>query len=395
MSYDLILRHARVIDPSQGIDTVADVAVAGGRIAAVGPGLAAPPECPARDLSGLYLCPGLVDLHGHWYEGSAYGIDPAICLNHGVTTAVDAGTTGFVNFEEFRRTRIENAPLRVLAFLNIAATGIPTPLAGELEDLRYARPVETAEMLGCHPAVLVGVKVRIGSAMSGSNGGAALGRALEAAAGRRAPVMVHISRGAETPEILRRLRPGDILTHCYQGRGSGLLLEDLLLPEAREARANGVVFDVGHGCGSFSWSTARKAFEHFFYPDTISTDLHRYSVERFAFDLPTVMSKFLHLGMSLVDVVRKATCAPARVLGRESEIGTLRPGAAADLLVFSLDEGEFLLEDTHLRTAKTARRITPRLVMKDGKWVEPAAVRLRPLHGCDHEVFRHIEQTAY
>jgi dihydroorotase len=394
MSYDLILRHARVLDPSQGIDAVADVAVAGGRIAAVGPQLEASPECPERDLSGLYLCPGLVDLHGHWYEGSAFGIDPAICLNHGVTTVVDAGTTGFVNFEEFRRTRIENAPLRVLAFLNIAATGIPTTLAGELEDLRYARPMETAELLGCHPAVLVGVKVRIGSAMSGSNGLAALGLALEAAASQRTPVMVHISRGAETPEILRRLRPRDILTHCYQGRGDGLLLEDLILPEAREARANGVVFDVGHGCGSFSFDVARKAFEHFFYPDTISTDLHRYSVERFCFDLPTVMSKFLHLGMPLADVIAKTTCVPARVLGREGEIGTLRPGAQADLLVFSLDEGEFLLEDTHLQTAQAARRITPRLVMKDGKWVEPAAVRLRPLYGCDYEVFRRIEETA-
>lgn len=137
----------------------------------------------------------------------------------------------------------------------------------------------------------------------------------------------------------RKLRERDILTHCFQGRGDGLLCDGHLLPEALAARASGVVFDVGHGCGSFSLDTARRAFEHHFYPDTISTDLHRFSIERWCIDMPTTMAKFLHLGMPLKDIILKTTWAPAKAIGRDHEIGTLRPGSAADIFVFSVQEG--------------------------------------------------------
>jgi dihydroorotase len=391
---DLILRHAHVIDPSQEIGRILYVCSGGSKIAAVGESLAATAGCRELDLRGKYLCPGLVDLHGHWYEGSAWGIDPNICLNHGVTTAVDAGTCGFVNFGEFRRNRIETAAVQVLAFVNICANGIPTALVGELEDLRYARPRETAAMIEANPAITVGVKLREGT-MTGTHGKEALTLALEAADSVRLPLMVHVSQGADTPAILRRLRAGDILTHCFQGRGDGLLEAGEMIPEALEARKNGVQFDVGHGYGSFRWETAKRAFEHFFFPDTISTDLHRYSVARFAMDMPTTMSKFLHLGMALRDVVLKTTWAPAQAIGRHDELGTLRIGSVADLFVFDVEEGEFALEDTHLQVEKAGRRIRPQLTVKSGKVVECGSqqVCLRPLYLCDQEIFQLIERN--
>jgi dihydroorotase len=394
MKYDLILRSAHVIDPSQELDGVCDVAIKDGLIAKVGPALEASPDTPQQEFGEMYLAPGLVDLHGHWYEGSAFGVDPNRCTEHGVTTVVDAGTTGFINFEEFRRNCIEPARVRVLAFLNIAATGILTPMTGELLDLRIVRPKETAEVLLDHQQSLVGIKVRLG-AMSANHAIEALDRALEAAEAARAPLMVHISKTAPTRDILDKLRPGDILTHCFQGRGDGLLPDGGMLPQAIEARERGVVFDVGHGCGSFSWNTAKAAFEQFFFPDTISTDLHRFSIERWCIDMPTTMSKFLHLGMSLKDVVSKTTWMPARALRREAEIGTLQPGAVADLFTFSIEEGEFPLEDTHMKVVMADRMIRVNRVMKAGRWVDTRDARpLRKLRDCDYEVFRTLEESA-
>jgi dihydroorotase len=243
----------------------------------------------------------------------------------------------------------------------------------------------------------VGVKIREGT-MTGRHGIEAMEKAVEAAGSASLPVMVHITKGADTRQILRKLRPGDIVTHCFQGRGDGILSQPdhRLLPEVTAARKDGVLFDVGHGAGAFSWDTARRAFEYSFYPDTISTDLHRYSVERFAFDMPSVMSKFLHMGMPLTDVILKSTWAPAMALGRGEELGTLKKGGAADIFVFELQEGSFPLEDTHLRTEAASRRIKPFLTIKDGISVEPGSyrVRLRELYECDHDLFRFIEQTA-
>lgn len=392
VAYDLVLRGARVIDPVQGLNAVLDVGVRGGVIAGLGPALEAAPGTPERDLRGATVCPGLIDLHGHWYEASAWGIDPDLALLRGSTTVVDAGTTGCINFADFRDGACAASRVRVLAFVNIAACGIPTSFAGELEDARYARPRETVAVLEENPAVAIGIKVRMkeGHSLAGFDA------ALEAATETRRPLMVHIGKGAATPQILRRLRAGDIVTHCFEGRGDGIVTGGRLIPEALEARRQGVVFDVGHGCGSFSWEVARRAFEHAFFPDTISTDLHRYSVERWAFDMPATMTKFLHLGMALDEVILKSTAVPARALGRGGALGTLRLGAQADLFAFTLEEGEFPLEDTHLKTEVARRRIKPLFTMKAGAITEPQPVagRLRKLREFDYDLLRSIEESA-
>jgi dihydroorotase len=396
MKYDLLLRQGHVIDPSQAINGILDVGIQGNKIEDVGAGLDVDESTEVLDLNGKFVCPGLVDLHGHWYEGSIYGVDPDICLNHGVTTVVDAGTSGFINFPYFRKHTIDLASVRILAFLHISCLGLHAPFAEELRDLRYARPKETADVIEKNRDVAVGVKIRQGQ-MTAEHGIEALERAIEAAEEVSLPLMVHISKGAKVPEIMERLRPGDILTHCFQGRGDGIMLPlaGPILPEILEARKRGVIFDVGHGCGSFSWETARKAFELFFYPDTISTDLHRYCVgDPFRVDLLNTMSKFLLLGMALEDVISKTTFNPAKVLHRESEIGTLRTGAIADVLVFEEEEGEFEFLDTHFRVLKGKRKLKPVQVIREGKMFKPGSypTRLRTLYESDYEVFRALRE---
>jgi len=292
----LLITGGRVIDPAQGIDRRLDVVVRDGRIAelrdpeaasappptaaptptaAAGPTAAAAPDATTIDATGALVVPGLIDLHGHFYEGSPFGIDARVNLRGGVTTAVDAGSAGYANFGEFRRYGIAAAPVRLLAFLHIAAAGLPTTVIGELEDIRHARPAETEAVVRANRDVIVGVKVRTGTGGSGGNTDAALAAALRAAEGAGVRVMAHISVGSEVGSIVSRLRPGDIVTHCFTGGGSALFDSSTgrLLPEVLEGRRRGVRFDVGHGCGSFSWAVARRALEQDFPPDTAGTSL--------------------------------------------------------------------------------------------------------------------------
>jgi dihydroorotase len=389
--FDLLIRNGHIIDPSQDVDGIADLGIADGRVQATGTHLDPGGYKEVYDASGTYICPGLVDLHGHWYEGGLYGINAEIGLNHGVTTAVDAGTTGFANFPEFRRTAIQTSRTGILAFIHISFMGLHGPFAEELLDLRYARPVETAMVAMANPDVAVGVKVRLG-AMTGSHGNLALELALEAAREAGMPVMAHVSAGADERYVLDHLRSGDILTHCFHGRTNRMVAAapDGFIPELKLARERGVIFDIGHGCGSFAWETAQRAFEHHFWPDTISTDLHRYSVdEPWLVTMPQVMSKFLCLGMSLRDVIAKSTSSPAAVLGRSHELGSLRPGAVADLLQFRLREGSFTFTDTHRISRRGERLIEPLLTVRKGVAYKAGTVHapLRPVYPCDSVVF--------
>jgi dihydroorotase len=374
------------VDPANGVDGTFDLVLEDGVVSAVVEAGSA--DGAAEDVSGLLVLPGLVDLHGHWWEGSPYGLDPAINLAGGVTTAVDAGTAGFSTFAVFRRLAIGPAPVRVLAFLHVAAAGLVSTLAGELEDIRYARPRETAAIAEANRDVVVGIKVRIGSGACGRHGSAALSAALEAAELAGLPLMSHIAEGADVVDVLRRLRPGDIVTHALTASGEGIRSSGGdLLPEVHAARRRGVLFDVGHGCGSFSWATARAALAEGMAPDTISTDLHRYSVERPVVDLPLTMSKLLHLGMPLAEVVRAVTERPALAIGR-ADLGILTPGVPADVTVLRLDDERTELADSHGVRETVERVLRPVLTVVGGEIhrARDVSVPLRPYLDADREV---------
>lgn len=386
----LTLRGGRVIDPGQGVDGSFDLTIEDGRIVSLEPPGALPPRPDERveDVAGLLVVPGLIDLHGHWYEGSPYGLDTRANLRGGVTTAVDAGTAGFSNFGEFRRHTIDGAPVRVLAFVHVAAGGLVTTVVGELEDVRYARPRETAAIVREHRDVVVGVKVRLGTGACGDNVEAALDAALDAARLAGTPIMAHIAEGADVRAALTRLRPGDIVTHAFTASGPGILGEDSrLLAEAHDARRRGVRFDVGHGCGSFSWRTATQALAEGLGPDAISTDLHRFSLERPVVDLPTTMSRYLALGLSLSEVVAATTSSPASILGRPG-LGSLRPGGPADVSVLRLDATPIELADAEGVRRTVRSRLVPVLTVAGGTIHRAADVefRLRPYLDADREV---------
>jgi dihydroorotase len=311
---------------------------------------------------------------------------------------VDAGTAGFANFPDFHRTAIQTNRARIFAFVHISFLGLQAPFSEELLDLRNARPVETAMVVGQYPDVAVGVKVRLGS-MTANHGNQALDLALEAAREAKVPLMTHISSGADEYYVLNRLRPGDILTHCFHGRDNHMVADtpEGFIPELKIARDRGVIFDVGHGAGSFSWQTARRAFEYHFWPDTISTDLHRYSVtEPWSVTLPQVMSKFLALGMPLADVITKTTIAPAKALGRDREIGSLRPGTVADLFQFRIRNGSYTFTDTHLNPYRGERLIEPLLTVRAGTPYRPGdiSVTMRQLYPCDQMVFDKVRSSS-
>lgn len=385
---DLVLRGGHVLDPASGVDADLDVVIRGGTIAelrAPTSGAAGGAGADLRDVSGCVVTPGFIDLHGHWYEGSAYGIDPSGSMRGCVTTVVDAGTAGFVNFASFRRQTIDPAPLRVLAFVNVAALGIPTTLTGELDTPPHVRPRETADAIRANAGVAVGVKVRLSAAVETGSAPAALEAALSAARDVGLPLMVDVGGpGDFMPDALDRLGPGDILTHCFTGGGATIVDADgRVRPEARRARERGVRFDIGHGRGSFSWRSAKAAIADGFPPDSISSDLHRYSVDGPGVDLPTMMAKFLFLGLPLRDVVAQVTIAPARTIGLPAP--SVAAGQPADLAVFRVEDAKVTLLDATDTPEFGHTRISPVLTVVGGRAIDPASVRvtLRPLLGPD------------
>lgn len=371
MTHEIIIKGGTVIDPAQGLHGRRDVAIAGGRIAAIEESI---PDGDALDVieaGGLLVLPGLVDLHVHVWWGVAHlaiEADPH-SLARGATTIVDAGSAGANTFAGFRRYVIDRVEARTLAFLHISGMGQLDRDIGELEDIRWARVDQAVEAARAHSDVIVGIKVRLTEGIVGRNDLIALDRAIEAADYIGKPVMIHIG-GTHHPleEILGRLRDGDVVTHSFTANPPGIITDaGRVLPAAIEARERGVIFDVGHGAGSFGFRVAEQALEHGFTPGTISSDVHRYNVRGPVYDLATTLSKFLHLGLSLDEVVALGASRPAAAIGRAGEVGTLRVGAEADIAVMRLEEGRFTLRDARGDEREAARLLVPVVTLRRGR----------------------------
>ncbi|KTS02961.1 dihydroorotase [Methylobacterium radiotolerans] len=379
MQHDLILKGARVIDPSQNHDGICDVAFADGRVSGFGRDLQASPGTQVRDMAGAIVTPGLIDLHTHVYwGGTSLGIDAdEFCRTSGVTTSVDTGSAGPGNFAGFRSHVIERSQARILAYLHVSFAGIfgfsKTIMVGESEDPRLMAPREAVEVADANRDVIVGIKVRVGRHASGDQGTAPLDIALQVAEETGLPLMAHIDEPPPSYEaVLAMLRPGDVLTHAFRPfPNSPITAQGAVKPALREARARGVIFDIGHGKGSFAFKTARAMLAGGFLPDTISSDVHQLCIEGPAFDQVTTMSKMLCLGMSLDEVVAASTVNAAVALKR-MEYGTLKVGALGDATVLAVRDGEFDYVDTRAEHMTGDRRITAEGVVLRGAWWHPA-----------------------
>lgn len=371
---DLILRNGRVIDPASNLDAICDIGFAGGRVAAVAPEITGPASSE-RDVSGKIVIPGMIDLHTHVYwGGTSIGVDAEpIARRSGTTTFIDAGTAGPANFPGFRKHVIEPSPVRILAFLNVSFAGIfafsKTVMVGESANLMLLDLHECVRVAREHPDLIVGVKVRVGRGAGGSSGIAPLDMAIEVADELGLPLMAHIDHPPPTRrEVLDRLRPGDILTHCYRNFPNSLLRSDGgVREEALRARERGVFFDIGHGAGSFGFHACRGLLAAGFLPDAISSDVHVLNIDGPAYDLLETMSKFLVLGMDMNAIVAAVTSAPALAIRRPS-LGTLAVGTEGDATILDIESGRFEMHDTQGVRLDADRRFRLQGMVVGGAW---------------------------
>ena len=371
---DLLIKGGRVIDPGQDIDRPADVAFADGKVARIDDDIPPDNARTVIDARGRIVTPGLIDLHTHVYwGGTSIGIEAdSIARRSGTTTFIDAGTAGPANFLGFRRHVIEHSRARILAYLNISFAGIyafsAKVMVGECDDIRLCDPVEVVRVARDHLDLLVGVKVRIGKIASGADA-APFDLARIAADELQLPVMTHLDLPPPThADIAPRLKRGDVLTHCFRPFPNAPIIgERQIKAEVTAARERGVVFDIGHGMGSFSFATARAMLREGFRPDVISSDVHSLCIDGPAHDLLVTLSKFVCLGLSLPEVIRAATLAPAAAINRP-ELGALTPGSVGDASLLDLREGRFDYVDSTGKPMTGDRRLFCEGVVIDGQW---------------------------
>ena len=377
--YDLLLTNGRILDPSQDIDSVADIAFKNGKVLEIATTLDKEKASQVRDVSGNLVTPGLIDLHTHIYwGGTSIGVDPTDYARRcGTTTMIDAGTAGAGNFAGFKAHIIEPCEPRILAYLNISFAGIfafsDTVMVGESEDIRLLHPRACLNVAKLHKDFLVGIKVRVGAKASGSMGYAPLDIALEVAEEAGLPVMCHLDwPPPNTKDVVNRLRPGDVLTHCFRPfpgaptKGDGAIKEEIIA-----ARERGVIFDIGHGVGSFGFATAETMLKAGFLPDTISSDVHSLSIKGPAYDQLVTLSKFLHLGMELKDIIAASTTGPAKAI-RRPDLGTLLPGSIGDATILKIDNTRTDYVDSlgETRTGDTTFKLEG-IVLNGSWWHEP------------------------
>src|SRR5262245_39227475 len=370
--YDLLLKGGHVIDPKNQISGIMDVAIADGKVARVASSISASQSRKTIDVKGLYVVPGLIATHAHLYNRPGnpppqrnQSVQPdAVAFRSGITTLVDPGTSGWRDFPNFKETTIDRSQTRVLAWLNIVAAGMGF---GNEDDPAQMDAENAAKMAKAYPDIIVGFK----TAHYAGPGWAAVDGAVKAGALTGLPVMVDFGRA--TPErnikvlMLEKLRSGDVYTHCFSGL-RGEIVDGQVSPTMLEARKRGIIFDIGHGGGSFFWNMTIPAIEHKFYPDTISTDMHFGSMNGAMRDLPNVMSKFLNLKVPFDDLIAMTTWHPAKALKRP-QLGHLEIGAEADIAAFTVEKGQFGFLDSAGARYNGTQRITCELTLRKGRVV--------------------------
>lgn len=375
LKYDLVIANADVIDPAQQLRGRRDIGIKHGQIAALVNGSIAPERATRRyDAAGRLTTPGLIDLHTHYgplISGIGLPADELVPIT-ATTTGVSAGDAGANTYAALKHWVIGQSRTRLYAFVHISAIGLAGGLAvPEMLNIDYARVDDCTKTLAENPDTVLGVKVRITDSVVGSNGVEPLRRAIRAAelAGKQFKVMCHIGAApGNLADTLDLLRPGDILTHAYSGAGNNVVQNGQLIPAARAAKQRGVIFDVGHGGGSFDFTVCEPAMMQGCHVDTISSDVHSVSINTPGYPtLPWVMSKFLALGLSLEEVVARATIEPAKVIGRIPGLGTLAVGAPADVAIFDYTDGppvDFV--DTRNNRRRGTKKLVPVMTVKGG-----------------------------
>ncbi len=377
---DLLLKGGHVIDPKNKIDGLMDVAITDGKISAVAKDIPAKNAKKIIDVTGLYVTPGIIDMHVHAFNGTdvdAYIANGLTALppdgftfRAGVTTVVDAGSSGWRNFPQFKKQTIDKAQTRVLALLNIVGNGMVSRFMEQ--DVSDMNPQQTAYMITkLYPDILVGIK----SAHFWGDF-TQVDKAVEAGKLANVPVMVDFGEHHPPNSIeelfMKHLRPGDMFTHTFaygpKDRETVVDENGKVKPFIFEAQKRGIIFDVGHGGGAFSWRQAVPSFQQGFYPNVISTDLHAESMNGGMKDMSNVMSKFLAMGMSLQDVILRATWNPANVIHR-TDLGSLSVGSDADVAVFNVRKGDFGFLDIRNTRLKATQKLEAELTIRGGKIV--------------------------
>ncbi|MEX2263310.1 MAG: amidohydrolase/deacetylase family metallohydrolase [Bryobacteraceae bacterium] len=371
--YDVLIRNGEVRDPGAKVSKRADVAVLDGKIAAIEPEIPVERGIDVIDAKGLYVTPGLVDLHTHCYfAATGIGIEPdPIAARSGVTTWVDAGTFAVDQFPGFRRFIVNSSQSRIYGYMYL----YPSSRDPSVDPVQYVRRNmrRTGEVAAANRDILLGIKLQVGSNMNGPHSYDFLKIAREMCDKYKLALMTHISFAPpETPQVMELLRAGDVVTHCFNGHTLGIVdAAGKIKPGVMEARARGVLFDIGHGLGSFNFAASRKALDAGFVPDTISTDIYTLNLNGPVYDMPTTMSKLLYLGMSFDDVLLRSTYNAAGVVNGGMErlpgLGTLAVGAPADIALLALEDGQFQLVDSQRNAVTAKQRIASRLTICRGK----------------------------
>jgi dihydroorotase len=368
---DVLIKGGTVIDPGQNLHALLDVAVKDGKILELSPDIAAARAVRVVSAKGKIVTPGLIDVHVHVFEGvGPTGLNAdQYCLGRGVTTAVDAGSTGYADIAGFRQYVIKPSATRVYALVDIGARGTLLGLIGNYANLDWVNAQLTARAAETNKPDVVGIKVRLSKEITGSNDLEILKRALEASRISHLPLMVHVGDSFSTlPEILVQMRKGDVLTHCYTGRPHGPLdANGKIIPEILDCRQRGVLFDVGDGGPHLDLDVAEKCLQQNFLPDTIGTDLGGLSYNGPVYDLVTELSKFLLLGLNVDQVIERVTVRPTRMFNFGAELGSLRPGAVADITVLEVREGSFLFTDSTGKKRTGRQKLQSAAAIRAGK----------------------------